>query len=91
MEGRADDYQALIVPREPEAVQTAALRALAAARGPAVGRFVLSVWPTLTPGARTAAVDLLLADPARHLATDLRSARLDRDLATLQRGTDTRP
>ncbi len=47
-------------------MQVAALAALATVPGDAVGRFVLRVWPTLTPGARSGAVDLLLADPARE-------------------------
>ena len=37
----------------PKPVQVAALAALATVPGDAVGRFVLRVWPTLTPGARS--------------------------------------
>ena len=59
-------FQAWVDPREPEAVQVAALTALTTVPGDAVGQFVLRVWPTLTPGARTAAIDLLLADAARE-------------------------
>jgi putative heme-binding domain-containing protein len=64
--GREAQFQAWVAPREPEAVQIAALKALASVPEVAVGRFALSAWPTLTPGARSAAVDLLLADPARQ-------------------------
>ena len=63
---REAQFQAWVDPREPEPVQVAALAALATVPGDAVGRFVLRVWPTLTPGARSGAVDLLLADPARE-------------------------
>ena len=56
----------LVRPREPEAVQIAALNALEGLRGDTVGRELLASWPELTPGARTALVDLLLADPARQ-------------------------
>ena len=56
----------LVRPREPEAVQIAALNALERLRGDTVGRELLPSWPALTPGARSALVDLLLADPARQ-------------------------
>jgi putative heme-binding domain-containing protein len=56
----------MVRPREPENVQIAALNALATLRGEAVGRDLLPAWPELTPGARSALVDLLLADPARQ-------------------------
>ncbi len=59
-------FQAWVDPREPEAVQVAALAALATVPGEAVGQFVLRVWPTLTPAARSGAIELLLADPARE-------------------------
>ena len=63
---RASQFQGWVDPREPEAVQVAALAALATVPGEAVGRFALRVWPTLTPAARSGAIDLLLADPARE-------------------------
>ena len=66
VEARAAQFEAWVDPGEPEAVQIAALRALARVGGEPVGRFVLRVWPTLTPGARSAAIDLLHADPARQ-------------------------
>ncbi len=57
---------ALIEPRQPEGVQVAALKALATLKGEAPGMFVLTAWPQLTPAARSAAIDLLLGDPARQ-------------------------
>ena len=63
---RAPQFQAWVDPREPEVVQVAALTALTTVPGEAVGRFVLRVWPTLTPGARSHAIELLLADAARE-------------------------
>ena len=66
VEARVAQFEAWVDPKEPEAVQVAALRALARVGGEPVGRFVLRVWPTLTPGARSAAIDLLHADPARQ-------------------------
>ena len=59
-------FEAWVDPHQPEPVQVAALAALATVPGEAVGRFALRVWPTLTPGARSGAIDLLLADPARE-------------------------
>jgi putative membrane-bound dehydrogenase-like protein len=64
--GRETAFQAFVVPHEPEAVQVAAIGALASAPGEPVGRWVLDVWPTLTPRARSAAIDLLLGDPIRQ-------------------------
>lgn len=63
---REAQFRAWVDPREPEAVQAAALTALATVPGEDVGRFALRVWPTLTPGARTQAIELLQADPARE-------------------------
>jgi putative membrane-bound dehydrogenase-like protein len=63
---REAQFQAWVDPREPEPVQVASLAALTTVPGEAVGRFVLRVWPTLTPGARTQAIELLQADPARE-------------------------
>jgi putative heme-binding domain-containing protein len=56
----------LVTPKEPEAVQIAALESLQNIRGAALGRELLPLWPELTPGARSALVDVLLADPARQ-------------------------
>jgi putative membrane-bound dehydrogenase-like protein len=64
--GREAQFDVLVAPSQPEAVQVAALVALASAPGEAVGEFALRAWPTLTPKGRHAAVDLLLRDPARQ-------------------------
>ena len=64
--GREAQFQAWVDPREPEVVQVAALSALTTVPGEAVGRFVLRILPTLTPGARLEAITLLLADPTRQ-------------------------
>jgi putative membrane-bound dehydrogenase-like protein len=64
--GREATFQALVVPHEPEAVQVAAIEALASSPGEQVGRWVLEIWPTLTPRVRSAAVDLLLGNPPRQ-------------------------
>ena len=58
--------ESLIDPRQPEAVQVAALRALSRIPGEGPGTFAIGRWPRLTPGARSAAVDLLLADRDRQ-------------------------
>ena len=59
-------FERLVNPREPEAVQVAAIRALTAITGEAIARALLTTWAGLTPGARSALVDLLLATPARQ-------------------------
>jgi putative membrane-bound dehydrogenase-like protein len=64
--GREATFEGLVAPSQPEAVQVAALAALASAPGGAVGEFALKAWPTLTPKGRHAAVELLLRDPARQ-------------------------
>ena len=66
VEAEVERFEAWVNPREPEVVQVAAIGALARVPGEAVGQFVLSVWPALTPGARSKAIDLLHADPARQ-------------------------
>jgi putative heme-binding domain-containing protein len=63
---RRATFEHLVRPREPEVVQVAALNALSTLKGETVGRELLPSWPELTPGARSALVDLLLADPARQ-------------------------
>jgi putative heme-binding domain-containing protein len=57
--------EALVDPQEPEAVQVAAVKALARAPGDAVGTFLITRWKTLTPAARSEAAEALLADPGR--------------------------
>jgi putative membrane-bound dehydrogenase-like protein len=57
---------AFVNPREPEAVQIAALESLRSIKGVAIGREVLPRWPELTPGARSALADLMLTEPDRQ-------------------------
>jgi putative membrane-bound dehydrogenase-like protein len=60
-----DRLQSWVDPREPEAVQAAAVRAMRAAEGEAAGTFLLARWRSLTPAVRAEAAEVLLADPAR--------------------------
>jgi len=55
----------LVDPREPEAVQVAAVKALGRASGDAVGAFLIERWKTLTPAARGEAAEVLLGDAGR--------------------------
>jgi putative heme-binding domain-containing protein len=57
--------QALVDPREPESVQSAAIKALGQRPGRAIGTFLLGKWPQLTPAARSDAAGALLADESR--------------------------
>ncbi len=50
----------LVDPRQPEAVQVSAIAALSTIKGVGIARQVLTRWSELTPGARSALVDLLL-------------------------------
>lgn len=56
----------LVDPRQPEAVQVSAISALATIKGEGIAREVLTRWSELTPGARSALVDLLLTTLARQ-------------------------
>jgi putative membrane-bound dehydrogenase-like protein len=58
-------FDGLIQPNEPEAVQVAALRALAGIPGEETGRFLLKQWRGFTANARMAAADALFGDPER--------------------------
>ena len=58
-------FEKLIDPQEPEAVQTAAVRALGEAKGNEVGKFLLAKWRTLTAPVRSEAADALERDPGR--------------------------
>ena len=62
---RTARLQALVDPREPEAVQSAAIKALGQRPGRAIGTFLLGKWPQLTPAARSDAAGALLADESR--------------------------
>ena len=57
--------QALVDPREPEAVQSAAIKALGQRPGRPIGTFLLAKWPQLTPAARSDAAGALLGDESR--------------------------
>jgi putative membrane-bound dehydrogenase-like protein len=56
----------LIDPRQPEAVQISALAALSTIKGERIARELLPKWPELTPGARSALIDLMLDGPGRQ-------------------------
>jgi putative membrane-bound dehydrogenase-like protein len=58
-------FERLIDPQEPEAVQTAAVRALGEAKGNEVGKFLLAKWRTLTAPVRSEAADALEREPGR--------------------------
>jgi putative heme-binding domain-containing protein len=62
---RSTLFQALIEPRQPEAVQSAAIKALGQRPGKPIGTFLLGRWPQLTPAARSDAADALLSDESR--------------------------
>ena len=67
--GAASHEKALLEfvnPREPEAVQIAALESLQSIKGVGVAQEVLPRWPELTPGARSALADLMLPEPDRQ-------------------------
>jgi len=55
----------LVDPREPEAVQVAAVKALGRASSDAVGTFLVERWKTLTPATRNEAAEALLGDRGR--------------------------
>jgi putative membrane-bound dehydrogenase-like protein len=63
---RATALLSLVDPQQPEAVQVSAIAALSTIKGDVVAGQVLPKWPELTPGARSALVDLLLATPERQ-------------------------
>lgn len=55
----------LVDPREPEAVQAAAIQALGRARDVEVGALLVERWRSFTPSLRNEAARALLRDPAR--------------------------
>jgi putative membrane-bound dehydrogenase-like protein len=55
----------LLRPGQPQAVQIAAVRALAPRAEPAVASIVVSAWPGLSPGVRPVAIEALLRRPER--------------------------
>jgi putative membrane-bound dehydrogenase-like protein len=67
--GGLDEWlRALVDPREPEAVQAAAVRGLKKSPGAETGAFLLSRWRSFTPPVRSEAASALLADPVRARA-----------------------
>jgi putative membrane-bound dehydrogenase-like protein len=58
-------FKSLIEPRQPEAVQAAAVRGLAKVKGPAVGTYLIARWKSMTPGVRMDAADAMFLDPER--------------------------
>jgi len=64
--GRQAALERFVSPREPEAVQVAALESLTSIKGVEIGKAMLARWPELTPAARSALADLLLVEPDRQ-------------------------
>jgi putative membrane-bound dehydrogenase-like protein len=58
-------FRGLIDPRQPEAVQAAAVRGLARVRGPAVATLLIDRWPSMTAAVRMEAADAMFVDPDR--------------------------
>jgi putative membrane-bound dehydrogenase-like protein len=57
--------RAWLEPREPEAVQAAAVQAMRRSSDADSGAFLLGRWRTFTPAVRDAAAEVLLGDPGR--------------------------
>lgn len=64
-ERRAALFARLAHPKEPESVQSAAVRALGHIPGEKVGEFLISKWRLFSPAVRSQAADSLLMDPGR--------------------------
>lgn len=58
-------FRSLIDPRQPEAVQAAAVRGLARVKGPAVATFLIERWTSMTAAVRMEAADAMFVDPDR--------------------------
>jgi putative heme-binding domain-containing protein len=58
-------FRKLIDPRQPDEVQSSAVRALGRVKGPAVGIFLIERWQSMTPTVRAEAADALFLDPDR--------------------------
>jgi putative membrane-bound dehydrogenase-like protein len=58
-------FKKLIDPREPDAVQAAAVKALGQVKGDEVGKFLLGRWRTMTAPVRNEAAYALERDPSR--------------------------
>ena len=58
-------FKTLIDPKQPEAVQAAAARALGRVKGPAIGAYLIARWKSMTPAVRTEAADAMFLDQER--------------------------
>ena len=58
-------FKSLIEPRQPEAVQAAAVRGLAKVKGAAVAAYLIGRWKSMTPAVRLDAADAMFLDPER--------------------------
>ncbi len=65
-ESYADVFKSSIDPRQPEAVQIAAIRAYGRLEGDAPAQYLLEHWRDFTPAGRTVAADALVSDPGRQ-------------------------
>jgi putative heme-binding domain-containing protein len=58
-------FKNLIEPRQPEAVQAAAVRGLAQVKGPAVATYLIARWKSMTPAVRMDAADAMFVEAER--------------------------
>ena len=58
-------FKTLIDPKQPEAVQVAAARALGRVKGGAIGTYFIARWKSMTPAVRMEAADAMFLDPER--------------------------
>ena len=58
-------FKTLIDPKQPEAVQAAAARALGRVKGAAIGTYLIARWKSMTPAVRMEAADAMFLDPER--------------------------
>ena len=58
-------FKTLIDPKQPDAVQVAAARALGRLKGAAIGTSLISRWKSMTPAVRMEAADAMFLDPER--------------------------
>ena len=64
-ERNAPHFESLIEPHQPEAVQSAAVRAYGKVKGDAVGKLLLKDWRSMSPSVRADAADAMLLEPSR--------------------------
>ncbi len=58
-------FKTLIDPKQPEAVQVAAARALGRVKGGEIGTYFIARWKSMTPAVRMEAADAMFLDPER--------------------------